>query len=540
MPRAALYARFSTDLQSERSVEDQFALCRDYCVRENLTVVGRYEDRAKSGASVFGRDGLLSLMAEARRQLFDVVVVEHSDRLSRSMKDFASIHETLTFLGIELRAVHSGKLDTATIGLFDLVGQLQREDGAKKVRRGMTGVVRDGRYAGGRPYGYRVVAGEKGRLAVVEEEAAVVRRIFDEYASGRAPREISGDLNREGIAPPRGRLWNASTINGNAQRGKGIIFNEVYVGRLVWNKVRMVKDPETGKRVSRPNAPGDHVSIDAPELRILHDATWSTVRDRKAARTNVLSHLKRRPAHALSGLMRCGVCGSGMSVHDRDKTGRTRQRCSAVRESGTCTNTARIYLERVENAVVEGMAEQLRDPRLIETYVRSYNQERQALASASSRNRAKLEVRLADAQRELDRTIDNLIKGRLSEEEADERLPPLRAERDRLRAELAAADEAPRIISLHPAAIRRYLDTVDQLAAALAAHANAEDDRGKLIKEFRALVHSVTVSPRGKGKSYDVEVKGKLAHLIGGEAFPEKVGRRMVAEEGLEPPTRGL
>ena len=65
----------------------------------------------------------------------------------------------------------------------------------------------------------------------------IVRRIFEEYVAGRTPREIAYDLNKESISPPRGRSWNASTINGNMQRGTGIIQNELYAGRLVWNKV---------------------------------------------------------------------------------------------------------------------------------------------------------------------------------------------------------------------------------------------------------------------------------------------------------------
>jgi site-specific DNA recombinase len=94
------------------------------------------------------------------------------------------------------------------------------EDGAKKVRRGMAGVVRDGRHAGGRAYGYRAVLGHPGRLEIVEEEASIVRRIFAAYATGRPPRDIAHDLNREGVRPPRGQRWNASTINGNPQRAR--------------------------------------------------------------------------------------------------------------------------------------------------------------------------------------------------------------------------------------------------------------------------------------------------------------------------------
>src|SRR5450631_610868 len=162
-----------------------------------------------------------------------------------------------------LQAVHDGTADAILIGIRGLVGQMQREDGAKKVRRGMAGVVRDGRHAGGRAYGYRAVLGHPGQLEIVEEEASIVRRVFAAYATGRPPRDIAHDLNREGVRPPRGRQWNASTINGNAQRGAGLIFNDLYVGRIVWNKVRMVKNPDTGKRISRPNARDQWQTIEA-------------------------------------------------------------------------------------------------------------------------------------------------------------------------------------------------------------------------------------------------------------------------------------
>ena len=68
--RAAIYARFSTDLQNERSIDDQIALCRSYAQRERLEVVRVFEDRARSGGSVLGREGLMELMECARKQGF--------------------------------------------------------------------------------------------------------------------------------------------------------------------------------------------------------------------------------------------------------------------------------------------------------------------------------------------------------------------------------------------------------------------------------------------------------------------------------------
>src|SRR5215471_787791 len=212
--RAVIYARFSTDLQDERSIEDQVALCRDYARRENLHVVAVFDDRARSGASILNRDGLLTLMERAKSNAFDVVVVEALDRLSRDMEDLAGIHKRLTYRGIQIRAVHEGVVNTVLVGLRGLVGQLYREDNAHKVRRGQSGRVRAGLAGGGITFGYAEVTGEPGKRTINESEAEIVRRIFSEYVTGRTPRQIAGDLNRDGIAPPRSRQWNASTLNG--------------------------------------------------------------------------------------------------------------------------------------------------------------------------------------------------------------------------------------------------------------------------------------------------------------------------------------
>src|SRR6476469_6804322 len=80
---AALYSRFSSDLQNDRSIEDQFAVCRTYAAREGFNIVREFEDRAKTSATLFDRDGFLELMHEAKAHKFDIVIVESLDRVSR-------------------------------------------------------------------------------------------------------------------------------------------------------------------------------------------------------------------------------------------------------------------------------------------------------------------------------------------------------------------------------------------------------------------------------------------------------------------------
>lgn len=91
MRRAAIYARFSTDLQDDRSIEDQIAICREYAGRHDLVVVETYEDRAASGASVVNREGVHRLLAAAKAGMFDVVIAESMSRVGRDQEDRAAI-----------------------------------------------------------------------------------------------------------------------------------------------------------------------------------------------------------------------------------------------------------------------------------------------------------------------------------------------------------------------------------------------------------------------------------------------------------------
>lgn len=244
------------------------------------------------------------MLDQAREKSFDVVIVEALDRLSRDMEDLAGIHKRLSFLGIEIRAVHEGVVNTVLVGLRGLVGQLYREDNAHKVRRGLAGRVKQGLAGGGLTYGYAAVPGKRGERVVVDAEAQVVRRIFQQYVDGRTPREIAHDLNKERVKPPRGRVWNASTINGNRERCAGILQNELYIGRLVWNKVRMVKDPDSGKRLSRPNPKSDWQIAEVPHLSIVSSDLFTAAQNRKQERNRVHPSHQRRPRRMLSGLLR--------------------------------------------------------------------------------------------------------------------------------------------------------------------------------------------------------------------------------------------
>lgn len=512
--RAAVYARFSTDLQKDRSIEDQVAVCRSFAAREGMAVVAVYEDRARTSSSMFGRDGLTAMMDAARVQAFDVVVVEALDRISRDQEDLAGIYKRLTFQGIRIQAIHDGVADAVQIGVRGLLGGLFLADLAHKVRRGMTGVVRDGRHAGGKSYGYRPTPGNPGNMQIYEPEAEVVRRIFAEYDAGRSPRAIAHDLNRDKIPAPRGATWNASTINGSKQRGTGFLLNELYAGTIIWNRTRFVRDPDTGKRISRPNPESEWQRADAPHLRVVQQEMFDRVVARKQGRSH-LSFGRQQPAkHLLTGLLKCGVCGGGMSSIGERK-GRPRVMCSTAKESGSCQHVRRYNREDIEHAVVDGLTAQLTSPDALAAYVRAYHDEMQQLSATARRDRSRAETRLGEVTRELRRLVDALAKGILAVETISARLGELEAEKKELTAVKSQADEEAPRIALHPQAVERYRQDITALAKALP---NAIDAGAG--EAFRSLVQSVIVRPAPVGAQPVFEVVGILSRLIGHDVFP--------------------
>src|ERR1700688_2824511 len=103
---------------------------------------------------------------------------------------------------------------------------------------------------------------------------------------------------------------------------------------------------------------------------------------------------ERRPRHMLSGMLRCGACGAGMSTNGKDKSGRIRIRCSAATESGACRDAKTFYLTTVEGAVLAGLKAEMRHPSVIAEYVRTYHDERKRLSAKANARRAHLELRL--------------------------------------------------------------------------------------------------------------------------------------------------
>jgi hypothetical protein len=261
-----------------------------------------------------------------------------------------------------------------------------------------------GKVPGGKAYGYDLVTAGTGERQINLVEAAIVHRIFTEFANGQSPRAIAKQLNAERVAGPGGRPWGDSTIRGQAARGTGLLNNALYVGRLEWNRCSYLKDPRTGKRVARPNPREKWEITEVPHLRIVDDALWQQVKARqdmlrfeigREVGGNALNRAHRRH-FLLSGLLVCGACGGGYTIVGRDRYG-----CAAHRSKGTCTNALLMGRHELEDRVLSGLKERLMAPDLVAAFIDAFNAEMRRLTASAERESLAVKRTLAEVERKL-------------------------------------------------------------------------------------------------------------------------------------------
>ncbi len=513
--RAVIYARFSTDMQRDASIDDQIRSCRDHAERQGLEVVEVYSDKAISGASLM-RSGIQKLLRDAKDNAFDFVLSEALDRLSRNQADIAAIYEKLAFQNVMIETISEGAISQMHIGLKGTMNSMFLKDLAIKTHRGLKGRALAGKSAGGKAYGYENItrydaAGEpiRGDRKIDPAQARVVVRIFEDYAAGVSPRKIAEALNDEGIPGPSGGGWGTSTIHGNRERGTGILNNELYIGRQIWNRLAYVKDPETGKRVSRLNAEDKWVTVDVPELRIIDDDLWDAVRVRqgkmKVKNTDTPIWDRRRPRTLFSGLMTCGSCGGGFAKVNKHSFG-----CSTARNKGKsfCENMAMISQAELERLVLGALQDNLMDESALAVFCEEYAKERNRLQAAAASNRGSVEKELAQTRKDHAKLVDAIIAG-VPPDQVKDRMLALDARRIELEGELEG-DPAPSALRIHPKMAQKYREKV----AALIARLQEPDSMPEAKDALRGLIDRIVLTPTAPDGTLSIHLEGVLAALL--------------------------
>lgn len=391
--KAAIYARYSTDMQRKESIEDQHRVCEKLAERHGFKVVARFSDAAISGGTT-QRPGYQDMLRGARRREFGVIVAEDTSRLWRNLSEQSPRLAELSDLEI---IVVTADLDTRSesAGILGAVtgamGEQYRKEIGRRVRRGLEGLARNGKSAGGRSYGY-VPASKSGttQIEIEPTEATVVRWVYELFADGYSPRAIAGKLNAEGVPSPgssrdrsqrRKAGWAQSAIYGDTKRGTGILANPIYIGQVIWNRTRWIRSAtDSSRRRQVANPPSEWITRQDERLRIISDELWHRARARQRHQSAAVGERVKRgmkegdarrtgagPKFLLSSLLRCGHCGSSYAIAGRDVYA-----CSGYTSSGgtLCANDSLLRRQTAEAEVLAGIKRQMLSPAVIDEICR--------------------------------------------------------------------------------------------------------------------------------------------------------------------------
>ena len=524
MTRVLVYARYSSDLQRDSSIDDQIRICRARADREGWSIAEIFTDHAISGATVL-RPGYQAMLAYLRKPGADVVLAESLDRFSRDQEHIAAFFKQASFAGARIYTLSEGDVSEIHIGLRGSMSAIYLKDLAAKTRRGLEGRIRAGRCIGMAPYGYRAIRrlapngeAERGLREIDPAQAIVVRRIFADYAAGLSPRSIAKALNEDAIPGPRGGIWYDTAIRGRSSRGDGLLRNALYAGRLVWNRQRNTKNPIDGTRVRRTNPVDDVVVHHVPDLAIVDAKTWQSAQDRLAleaapvesdgaASSSGRFWERRRPRSLLSSKVFCGICGRSFFPVGRDYLA-----CRAAHQDA-CTNTARPRRSHLEAHVLDALGRQLMQPDLVDAFIEEFTRTWTQALTEGTGNIDRLRRELQSVERRTSNLIDALADG-LRAPDIQKRLADLEHRRVELDRELATPIAALPMIPGNLAAV--YREKLTRLRQALAG-----PDHTEALETARALVDRIIITPPADpGEPLGIELVGNLAKMLKAGGLP--------------------
>jgi len=327
-PRTAVaYARYSSAGQRDVSIEQQLADIRSFADREGYTIVHEYADHARSGfKDLSARQEFNAMIASAAARGFDTVLCWKVDRFGRNRADSATFKQQLALLGISvvyvMEPIPAGAAGVLTEGMLEAIAEWYSRNLSENVTRGMHDNARKCLFNGTRILGYR--RGSDNHYEIVEEEAAIVRRIFARYAAGYSAAVIGRELNAAGLRTPRGVPYTEQTL-------LRIIGNERYSGVYIWGDIRVPDGMPA----------------------IISRKEWE---EAQRMRTKTARHVEQRATDFyLTGKAFCGRCGKAMigdSGTSRSGTTHYYYTCQGHKSRSGC-DKKNVRKDDLENAVID-------------------------------------------------------------------------------------------------------------------------------------------------------------------------------------------
>lgn len=358
MTPAVIYARYSSSNQREESIAGQLRECHAYAERHGFRIIHEYTDSAKTATSD-KRPAFQQMITDSDAGTFEAVIVWKLDRFARDRYDAAVYRKRLRDNGVKLisamEAIADSPEGVILEGLLEAMAEYYSANLSENIKRGYYDSALERKVLGTSMLGYR--KGEDGRYEIDETGAVIVRRIFQEYISGKPRTRIVADLNADGLRTVRGKPFTKNSIY-------SILQNEKYCGMY---RFKDIEDPD---------------GVPA----IVSRETWEEAQKIMQSKsfTKKRADLPDQQIFRLSSKISCGECGSSMTGESaRSRSGRIFRYYSCVGRKGIQRNGCtipRICKEAIEEAVIRTVNEKILTDEMIETFIREYEENRDAFA----------------------------------------------------------------------------------------------------------------------------------------------------------------
>lgn len=408
---AYILARYSTENQSEASIEVQVGRCTEWCNQHSIPVLDVFADRAISGMKET-RPEYQRMMQALYAGGADTVVIYDQSRMFRNMVYWFQFRETLQRIGVHVVSVTQptvgGDLNDPAVflneGVTALFNQMWVLQTQQKVREGVRQRAKSGKHTGGRPaLGYRV---ENERLVVDEKEAETVRLIFELYASGHGYMDIIRELNRRGLKTKRGNAFGKNSIH-------DLLKNEKYVGRALFG------GKPTGYSGSRNSHAARSGGLETECPAIVSQELFDAVQKKLSQNRKSPGRSVVRMDQPLKGKVFCGDCGSAMTIcyvtppktHERYAY----YRCAAKKRGLAC-NSKMIRKDELEETVSSAVLDMLGNPTAKENLLEVLRKQRDEITVTSAPRLEALKSELSTLQKKIKNSVAAILDGLSSPE----------------------------------------------------------------------------------------------------------------------------
>lgn len=432
----AAYCRVSTDKEDQlNSLETQKQFFTEYTQRTGDTLVRLYADEGISGTKIKNRKEFLRMMADAERGIFDMVVVKDISRFARNTVDLLQNIRKLKALGIETQFLTANMTSMGNsefvLTIFGALAQEESANTSKRIKFGKKMNAEKGRVPN-IVYGYDKTIGDYFNLTINQEEAAVVRQIYQWYTQeGYGASKIADMLNDQGVRTKRGCQWSQNATC-------RILTNELYTGKII-NGKQEVTDFLTGQRTDRDET--QWMVVDRPDLRIVEPETFEMAQQIMADRGRAFKVDKERQSnkYLFSTLIKCKECGWSFRRTVRTyKNTYVRWVCSGHNGKGadSCPNAVTIDEEELIQTLQNYFVQVLRSKKNVVRYVVGEFQRAYKAKDENLHYEKELTTQLTKLQKSRQKYMDMYTDDLISREELNVKLAGTRQEVERLENEL--------------------------------------------------------------------------------------------------------